>query len=105
MASPRTKIKPIKRTRGELHKKKKVTAAVVKKRDSIIANRLKKRSKLSSDESPIATTNITTIASTVPIMDTLNVPKCKRKAFYCVTKDKVNLSFRTGVNNYTNMVL
>jgi len=33
-----------------------------------------------------------------------NLPKNKKRAFYCVGKDKVNMSFRLGLENYSNMI-
>ena len=38
------------------------------------------------------------------VSDVGNLPLPKTKVFYSVSKDKVNLSFRIGVDNYTNMV-
>ena len=67
-------MKPIKQTRGKPHKKTNVTAAIVKKENSINMNHLQKRSKLSSVESHIATINNTIVTFIASIMDPLNYP-------------------------------
>ena len=33
-----------------------------------------------------------------------NLPKNKKRVFYSVGKDKVNMSFRFGLDNYSNMI-
>ena len=56
--------------------------------------------------SPITT--LCTTNESVSISDastsSSNLPKNKTRAFYCVGKDKVNMSFRLGLENYSNMI-
>ena len=98
------------RTRGGSHKKKKINAVVVKKENSNHQTNRKRKSSVSpSDESlGCGVATVVTAASTViAASDAPPVhqpPKNKTKAFYSVGKDKVNISFRVGVENYTNMV-
>ena len=41
----------------------------------------------------------------IPPTNTIgNLPKNKKKACYCVSKDKVNMLFRVGVDNYSNII-
>ena len=82
-------------------KKKKVTAADVKKE-----NAKRKRvdccqtPKRNNPSSPLVTPLVNSPNTTAGT----NLPLPKTKTFYSVTKDKVNLSFRAGLPNYTNMV-
>ena len=95
-----------KRNRCDSHKKKKITAMAVKKENYNQINKIRKKRKSSSgqsDEPLVATTvEIENVATEVSPDD--QPPKNKTKAFYCVGKDKVNISFRVGVENYSNMV-
>ena len=66
-------------------------------------NRKRKSSFNPSDESLCC--GVVTMATVAT--DTLQVyqpPGNKTQEFYCVGNDKVNISFRVGVENYSNMV-
>ena len=113
-------MKSIKRTRGVSHKKKKVTATVIKVENSRInASQSRKKPKTSSTSTPLHFTNqspptedanddtITDDAYTedaIVIDLSYNLPKNKAKTFIAIAKDKINLSFRLGVDNFANMV-
>ena len=63
----------------------------------------------SIDTNSITNTNNESMANeSVSTSDTStsssNLPKNKKRAFYCVGKDQVNMSFRLGVENYSNMI-
>ena len=95
-----------KRTRCDSHKKKKSTAMAVKNENYNQINQIQKKRKSSfkqSDEPPVATT--AEIGNVATDVSPDNLPsKNKTKAFYYVGKEKVNISFRVGVKNYSNML-
>ena len=115
-------MKPIKRNRCDLHKKKKITAAQVKLENirtrKQTAMKKIKTIDVNNDGSNInktITNDITNDTTTAimndddvvvdePIIIDCNLPKHKAKSYLSITKDRVNISFRVGVDNYSNMV-
>ena len=103
-------MKDIKRTRAVSKKKTKVTVADVKgHHDHAKRKRIEVTINTQSDNPPIIITPklnspILNSQDSTIVSDVGNLPIPKTKVFYSVTKDKVNMSFRVGVDNYTNMV-
>ena len=105
----------IKRTRADSKKKIKVTAADVKAHHAHAHTKRKRvkvtKKKTQSVNPPILLINpalnpapILNPRASSNVSDVGNLPLPKTKVFHSVSKDKVNLSFRIGVDNYTNMV-
>ena len=107
-------------TRGNSHKKTKVTDTIIKLENARKkAFQSRKKPKKSSTFTPLpftnqspptkdanddTTTDDAVTEDAVVIYLSYNFPKNKAKIFIAIAKDKLNFSFRLGADNFANMV-